>query len=603
MARLLQHEGLIGPLTGTPAGGLADLRSAHGAALAGIPFDESFHTADLRAGRGAVGHFGIPKLLVFLWRLTSFPVVGGTPVHVAGCPGQYVFDPTGRQVPLFLPPAPDPDNFADTWTSAREWQVPGPITRSLEQAMASQPTSPPRPPYPFPPPYPDPAAYPGALGYAVHGAEPVRLAGDRPLRASRPPAPTAAHASTTSTASPRHRRRARTTASCSATPRRRWAPRHDRQRRHRPRHRPRRASPPRGTVTIGDSLTYGAARRRRLDHGADPSVLVAAGPQHAAGAAPGAPARRRRRRLGVHRRTARRELVLDGCSVSGCDIVLRGSFDTVRLTACTMDPGTAAPGAPAPPAGSPLGTAVDGAALGPPDLGRGRPGRPRRHQRRDPPAPHRPLRRSGRSAPASAARSRRSTVSDSIVQGIPTTTGPSYGAADVYDPALLASGLLAPDPLSAALFGGAPRRGPGGARRPTWPPAAVPQAVLDGLNALVMRPRPLRPRPLRHRRPQPRRPGAGRGLPAAAAPTGRTSTGACWTRPSRWPWGVAALAVADAHGELDRVTVLGRLARPPPPGERLDPDRLRGRRRHPGRLRALQRLLPRGAGFPGSTSR
>ena len=74
---MLRTEGLTGLLTGGPAGGFADLRSSHGAALAGTAFDESFHMADVRAGRGALGHFGIAELLVFLWRLTSFPVVGG----------------------------------------------------------------------------------------------------------------------------------------------------------------------------------------------------------------------------------------------------------------------------------------------------------------------------------------------------------------------------------------------------------------------------------------------------------------------------------------------------------------------------------------------
>ena len=207
VAGVLQHEGLTGPLTGTPAGGLADLRSAHDAALSGSPFDESFHMADLRAGRGAVGHFGIQKLLVFLWRLTSFPVAGGTPVQVAGCPGLFTFDPTGRQVPIFLPPAADPDTFADTWTSAYEWQVRGPITRSLEQAMASPATSPPAPPYPFPPPNPDP---PPATLVPFGLRAPTRAARSRP---------------TTSTASPERSGPARTTASCSATPRHRWAPR------------------------------------------------------------------------------------------------------------------------------------------------------------------------------------------------------------------------------------------------------------------------------------------------------------------------------------------------------------------------------------------
>ena len=39
--------------------------------------------------------------------------------------------------------------------------------------------------------------------------------------------------------------------------------------------------------------------------------------------------------------------------------MLRGSFDTVRITGCTIDPGTAAPGSP------PLARAVDGRPLAP----------------------------------------------------------------------------------------------------------------------------------------------------------------------------------------------------------------------------------------------
>ena len=159
VAQFLQAEGLTGPLTGGPAGGFADLRSAHGATLAHTAFDESFHTADVRAGRGAAGHFRIGGLLVFLWRLTSFPVVAGTPVAVAGHEGQYVFDPTGRQIPLFLPPAPDLGDLPGSRSSAREWQVPGPLTDSLETAIADRGAS---PPPPVRPPYPDagvPARY------------------------------------------------------------------------------------------------------------------------------------------------------------------------------------------------------------------------------------------------------------------------------------------------------------------------------------------------------------------------------------------------------------------------------------------------------------
>ncbi len=48
VAQLLRTEGLTGLLTGGPAGGFADLRSSHGAALSGSAFDESFHLADVQ---------------------------------------------------------------------------------------------------------------------------------------------------------------------------------------------------------------------------------------------------------------------------------------------------------------------------------------------------------------------------------------------------------------------------------------------------------------------------------------------------------------------------------------------------------------------------
>ena len=196
VAQLARIEGLTGPLTGGAAGGFADLRSPHGALLANTAFDESFHTADVRAGRGAVGHFAIPNLLVFLWRLTSFPVVGGTPVAVAGCPGQYVFDPTGRQIPLFLPAPPVPDDFAGSWTPAREWQVPGPLTGSLESAITAAGTAS-RPPV-------SRRRRPGPLRPRRGLAADVDLARDGQVRRGRARRPRPGRSrSTTSTGSPR----------------------------------------------------------------------------------------------------------------------------------------------------------------------------------------------------------------------------------------------------------------------------------------------------------------------------------------------------------------------------------------------------------------
>src|SRR5439155_8709940 len=112
-SRLQQAERLIGAATHTGIGGWADLRNVYGASKAGSTFtvydapegssafDEFFHTADFRRGRGHVGWYNIPRLGVFLWRLRSFgldeQVDPTTPVYDATCK-QYTFDPTGRDI-------------------------------------------------------------------------------------------------------------------------------------------------------------------------------------------------------------------------------------------------------------------------------------------------------------------------------------------------------------------------------------------------------------------------------------------------------------------------------------------------------------------------
>ena len=138
--------------------------------------------ADFRRGEGAVGRYGIPKLLVFLWRLQSFRVEGGTPVAVSGCPDEFVFDPTGRTIPMFLAPlAPEEDDWSDTWTSAPEWQVPGPLTSSLAQAIADPGTVPPRH-APYPGAGTSPRSSPQEPARPPEPAEIQVLAGERAVR-------------------------------------------------------------------------------------------------------------------------------------------------------------------------------------------------------------------------------------------------------------------------------------------------------------------------------------------------------------------------------------------------------------------------------------
>jgi hypothetical protein len=540
VAQLLQAEGLTGQLTGGLAGGFADLRSSHGAALADTPFDEAFHTADMRAGRGALGHFGLSKLLVFLWRLTSFPVQIGTPVTVTGCPGQYVFDPTGRAVPLFLPPPPPVDDFSASWTPAREWQVPGPLTSSLETAItgsdvhvpsacalgpgwqltsiwpevgrfaATAEASP-----------PDPLTVSYQYGFSsMIGAGPY----DRSLLGT-PPAGTGPETIVTGG-------QGLDTALSTAGPT--------------------------GIITIGDSsaptpesVTYTA-----LADADQPivSLLVRAGQRMRpvlrppAGAGPW-----------IFTGGREAELVLDGLTVSGCDIVLRGSFASVRVTACTVDPGTAAAGSP------PLATAADLRTLAPGRI----------FIEADPAAAPGaggvisqlaidhciagPVRtRFGGSVETLI-------ISDSIVQGLPATTGPTYTAADIFDPPLLARGLLAAEPLAEALLRAMPA-----ATEPALqaylagsPPSqepGLPQPVIDGLNTLVNGPSLYDPALF-----------AGVSLSsdvlvlAARAATLDQAQLAALNRgllDESFPvaLGAAALAVADAQMQLTRVTVLGRTA-------------------------------------------
>lgn len=119
---------LVGARTGTPMGGLADLRDVHGASLTSSAFDEYSHTADVRRGQGATGWYDIPHVGVFVWRLKSFGVAGATMVQSTTCPNQFTFDPTGRDIQLF---ALGDHPVGDRWTSPTEAQVPGAISAGL----------------------------------------------------------------------------------------------------------------------------------------------------------------------------------------------------------------------------------------------------------------------------------------------------------------------------------------------------------------------------------------------------------------------------------------------------------------------------------------
>jgi hypothetical protein len=167
-ARTLQRlELLTGLLTGTPAGGFADLRNPLGASLTGTAYDEYHHRVDVRVGRGDLGWYGIPKIGFFLWRNVAIAVDRATPVPVAGCPDHFSFDPTGRQIALFSAAARGANDYGESWLPVPVWQMPMPITTPLWNAIAEAAE-----PKPGPTAYPDPHAsfWPQSVSVSATGS-------------------------------------------------------------------------------------------------------------------------------------------------------------------------------------------------------------------------------------------------------------------------------------------------------------------------------------------------------------------------------------------------------------------------------------------------
>lgn len=120
---------LAGRMTGTPPGGWADLRNTRGADLADGPFDEFHHTPDFRRPRDRDGRYGIAKIALHLYRLASTALDSIQP-KAGPAAGTFTFDPSGRDIPLFIRRHRTDDraqfNWED-WQSAQEWELPGPM--------------------------------------------------------------------------------------------------------------------------------------------------------------------------------------------------------------------------------------------------------------------------------------------------------------------------------------------------------------------------------------------------------------------------------------------------------------------------------------------
>ena len=121
----LDGPALIGRVTRTPEGGLADLRSARGARLTDEPFDEFHYTPETRSPVGRLGLRGISTLAFYLHRLSIVELAGVTPLRIndlAGTRDGYTFDPSGRAVPLFAPGVSRQDWSG--WRPAAEGSLP-----------------------------------------------------------------------------------------------------------------------------------------------------------------------------------------------------------------------------------------------------------------------------------------------------------------------------------------------------------------------------------------------------------------------------------------------------------------------------------------------
>jgi hypothetical protein len=109
-----------------PSPGWADLRAPRLAEMAEGPWDPFAHTADVRKNHGKTGRWNIPKITFHLFRLAAIPLRGVAP-HARTGGATFTFDPSGRDIQLFMPRHRDESYAWDTWQSALPWQVPAPM--------------------------------------------------------------------------------------------------------------------------------------------------------------------------------------------------------------------------------------------------------------------------------------------------------------------------------------------------------------------------------------------------------------------------------------------------------------------------------------------
>jgi hypothetical protein len=117
-------ELLKGRYSGTLPGGVADLRNPRIAEIAYGPFEEYFHTPEMRQHHGLLGRYNIPKLAFYLYRLKVYDALDVDPFMMADRKN-FSFDPSGRRIQLFSKRMPL--NDWDEWREPFEWELSAPI--------------------------------------------------------------------------------------------------------------------------------------------------------------------------------------------------------------------------------------------------------------------------------------------------------------------------------------------------------------------------------------------------------------------------------------------------------------------------------------------
>lgn len=448
-------EGLIGPYSGTPDGGFADLRNRYAASNTGSAFDEFSYTADLRAPLESQGWYNIRNLGVFLWWLESFPISAATPVSSGGDPAAgispcFTFDPSGRDLQLFAPSQRAATSqtaeafWGENWASPEEWVLPVPIRQTLWNQLLLSGT--PELLYPE-------AFWVGLMAGGTSAPVPVSTVLIHPER-GRFGFPAGAPVGTLTTSYsfglllpigaggyngdmltnlPLPAVTANVTGGASGPG----------------------LNPPLATISSGtadvtlqidDTLTYtGPTQTLTVPAGCTVAVTAESGERPVlrwTGAGPATWTITGESSAGTGSHTV---LVLEGIWLVGADIVLTGSFDAVYLRNVTLDPGTAT----APGSATFFGAAIDGQPLSPTTLW----------------IEGSVTTLTLENAITGPIRTRNGgivvqlTATNSVIQSIPThavtTTAPMVAAPTLFDPASLAASLrYSTNPLAVQALAG-----------------------------------------------------------------------------------------------------------------------------------------------------